>query len=107
MFVLGLQGMPRRYYDYLPQFEAANSFAGIGAYLMLGAIVLMFYNLLASLKSGDVAPGDPWGGTTLEWSLSSPPPSHNFESEPSIMAYPYDFSDIVKASSERAKGEPL
>jgi cytochrome c oxidase subunit 1 len=103
MFVLGLQGMPRRYYDYLPQFEAGNFIAGFGAYLMFSAIVLMFYNLLVSLKKGDRAPADPWGGTTLEWSLPSPPPTHNFETEPSIKPYPYDFTDVVKSSrkSER------
>jgi cytochrome c oxidase subunit 1 len=107
MFVVGLQGMPRRYFDYLPRFEPANSFAGFGAYLMFAAIVLMFYNLFASLKSGASAPGDPWGGTTLEWSLPSPPPAHNFEGQPLIKAYPYDFSDIVKASSEKEQGERL
>jgi cytochrome c oxidase subunit 1 len=105
MFVVGLQGMPRRYYDYLPQFEPANFFAGFGAYLMLAAIVLMFYNLFASLKSGDGAPGDPWGGTTLEWSLPSPPPLHNFEARPLIKAYPYDFTDVVEASRDTERGE--
>jgi cytochrome c oxidase subunit 1 len=99
MLVVGMQGMPRRYYDYLPQFEPANYFAQFGAYLMLAAIILMFYNLFASLRSGDSAPGDPWGGTTLEWSLPSPPPTHNFQTEPTIPAYPYDFSDVVKAAS--------
>jgi cytochrome c oxidase subunit 1 len=98
MFVLGLQGMPRRYFDYLPQFEAGNFIAGFGAYMMFAAIVLMFYNLFSSLRKGDRAPADPWGGTTLEWSLPSPPPLHNFESEPSIKSYPYDFTDIVKSS---------
>jgi cytochrome c oxidase subunit 1 len=104
MLVVGLQGMPRRYYDYLPQFEPANSFAGYGSYLILAAIILMFYNLLASLRNGERAPGDPWGGTTLEWSLPSPPPLHNFEAQPAIAAYPYDFSDIVKAASEAERG---
>jgi len=96
MFVLGLQGMPRRYYDYLPQFEAGNFIAGFGAYLMVAAIALMFYNLFASLRKGERAPADPWGGTTLEWSLPSPPPSHNFATPPSIRDYPYDFTDVVK-----------
>jgi cytochrome c oxidase subunit 1 len=101
MFVLGMQGMPRRYYDYLPQFEAGNFIASFGAYLMFGAIALMFYNLLVSLKKGDRAPADPWGGTTLEWSLPSPPPLHNFEAPPSVKSYPYDFTDIVKSRGNR------
>jgi len=96
MLVLGLQGMPRRYYDYLPQFEAGNYYAGFGAYMMVAALLLMFYNLLISLRKGERAPGNPWGGTTLEWSLPSPPPMHNFEEPPVIPAYPYDFTEIVK-----------
>ena len=96
MFVLGMQGMPRRYYDYLPQFEAGNFISGLGAYLMGVAIALMFYNLLVSLRKGERAPGDPWGGTTLEWSLPSPPPQHNFETQPVVKPYPYDFTDVVK-----------
>jgi cytochrome c oxidase subunit 1 len=96
--------MPRRYYDYLPQFEPANSLAGYGSYLILVAIILMFYNLFSSLRNGDGAPDDPWGGTTLEWSLPSPPPLHNFEAQPTIRAYPYDFSDVVKAASGTEQG---
>ena len=96
MFVVGMQGMPRRYFDYLPQFEAGNFVASFGAYMIMAAILLMFYNLLISLKNGERAPSDPWGGTTLEWSLSSPPPMHNFETEPVVKEYPYDFTDIVK-----------
>jgi cytochrome c oxidase subunit 1 len=100
MFVLGLQGMPRRYYDYLPQFEPLNFAASFGAYMMVAALVLMFYNLLSSLRKGERAPSDPWGGTTLEWSLPSPPPTHNFESEPSVKSYPYDFTDVVERSRQ-------
>jgi cytochrome c oxidase subunit 1 len=96
MFVLGLQGMPRRYHDYLPQFETGNFLAGFGAYIMLAGFVLMFYNLFTSLRKGDRAPSDPWGGTTLEWSLPSPPPLHNFRTQPAIRSYPYDFTDVLK-----------
>lgn len=94
MFVLGLKGMPRRYFDYLPQFEAGNLVAGIGAIIMVTGILMMFFNLLISLKNGPTAEDDPWGGTTLEWSIPSPPPVHNFETEPEVKAYPYDFSEV-------------
>ena len=100
MFVLGLEGMPRRYYDYLPRFEPLNFAASFGAYMMVAALVLMFYNLLSSLRKGERAPSDPWGGTTLEWSLPSPPPTHNFEREPSVKSYPYDFTDVVERSRQ-------
>jgi cytochrome c oxidase subunit I len=96
MLILGLKGMPRRYYNYLPQFEAGNFFAGIGGFIMVIGILFMFYNLLKGLFSGEKAMGDPWGGTTLEWSIPSPPPVHNFISQPQVKTYPYDFSDILQ-----------
>jgi cytochrome c oxidase subunit 1 len=96
MFILGLQGMPRRYYDYLPQFEKGNFLAGFGGYILVIGVVLLFYNLFRSFKRGKVSSSDPWGGTTLEWSIPSPPPLHNFSEPPIIPSYPYDFSEIVK-----------
>jgi cytochrome c oxidase subunit 1 len=96
MFVLGLKGMPRRYFDYLPQFEGGNMMAGIGAGIMVLGITMMFVNLLLSFKSGAEAPADPWGGTTLEWYIPSPPPVHNFVDTPVVKDYPYDFSDVWK-----------
>jgi cytochrome c oxidase subunit 1 len=56
----------------------------------------MFFNLLRSFKRGRAAAADPWGWTTLEWSVPSPPPLHNFVKPPEIKAYPYDFTDVVK-----------
>jgi len=95
MFILGLYGMPRRYYDYLAQFEKGNFFAGIGAYLMVAGILMMLYNLFISLRHGEPAEADPWGGTTLEWSTSSPPPLHNFSEPPETVGYPYDFTRVL------------
>jgi cytochrome c oxidase subunit 1 len=99
MFVLGLQGMPRRYYDYLPQYAAGNFFAGFGALFMIAGIILMMGNLFASLRSERAAASNPWGGVTLEWTIPSPPPLHNFEKEPEVPGYPYDFSKITAAGS--------
>lgn len=104
MFVLGMMGMPRRYYDYLPQFEPGNFWAGLGAYLMVAGIFLMFYNLLRSLRTGDQAAANPWGGTTLEWSTSSPPPRQNFVNPPRISADLYDFSQIIRAAQAEKPG---
>ena len=105
MFILGLQGMPRRYFDYLPQFETGNFFAGFGAYIMVAGMLLMAVNLLMSFKTREKAPADPWGGTTLEWQVPSPPPLHNFVSPPAIPEYPYDFSGVIqRESSMNEKG---
>ncbi len=105
MFILGLQGMPRRYYDYLPQYANGNFFAGFGALFMILGIGLMVANLLVSLSRPRNAGPDPWGGVTLEWTIPSPPPVHNFVRPPEIMAYPYDFSGVTDRSAQRPKGE--
>ncbi len=102
MFILGLQGMPRRYYTYLPEFQPLNFLAGIGAYIMVAGLVLIIVNLLLSFRRAADAPDDPWGGTTLEWFTSSPPPVENFIQEPRVSVYPYDF----KEKAERMKKSP-
>lgn len=101
MFVVGMQGMPRRYYDYLPQFAQGNALAAIGGTIMFFGLLLMLYNLMLSLKHKVVAPANPWGGATLEWTVPSPPPVHNFVEKPVIKDYPYDFSDIVKEAAAK------
>jgi len=100
MFILGLQGMPRRYYDYLPQYETGNFLAGFGGYLLCIGIIIMFGNLLLSFKQKVPASNDPWGATTLEWSVPSPPPVHNFITEPELKDFPYDFTEVVERQAK-------
>ena len=95
MFILGMQGMPRRYYDYLPKYETGNFLAGFGAYLMCIGILIMFINLLLSFRKRIPASSNPWGGTTLEWTVPSPPPVYNFVEKPRLPEFPYDFSEIA------------
>lgn len=96
MLILGMQGMPRRYYDYLPQYETGNFLAGFGGYLLIIGMVTMFVNLLLSFKQRVPAPADPWGATTLEWTVPSPPPVHNFIKKPHVEDYPYDFTKVTE-----------
>jgi cytochrome c oxidase subunit 1 len=103
MFVLGMMGMPRRYYDYLPQFSQGNGLAALGGLLLFSGIMLMLINLILSFKKREVAAPDPWGGVTLEWSIPSPPPVHNFIDKPTIKDYPYDFSDVLKKAAGESK----
>jgi cytochrome c oxidase subunit I+III len=80
MHILGLKGMPRRVYTYLPQtgWGGLNLLATCGA-VVIGVSVLTFLvNVVSSVRSGPPAGANPWGGPTLEWSTSSPPPSYNF-----------------------------
>jgi cytochrome c oxidase subunit 1 len=104
MFVLGLQGMPRRYYNYLPQYAAGNFFAGFGALLMILGIGLMAVNLFLSFRRAEAVDPDPWGGVTLEWTVPSPPPVHNFVTDPDVLDYPYDFSGVVAGALDKSRG---
>jgi cytochrome c oxidase subunit 1 len=89
MFIMGYLGMPRRYYDYLPEFEPWHKLATIGSWIMVSGIILMFINLFRGLKYGAPASENPWGGTTLEWKVPSPPPLENFDEIPVVTEGPY------------------
>lgn len=97
MLTVGIKGMPRRYYDYLPQFEFLNKIATIGSWIMITGLILMVYNLIRSARKGEIAPRNPWNGVTLEWQIPSPPPAHNFDREFILSEKgPYDFSLLDK-----------
>ena len=83
---LGQQGMPRRYADYPEQFAYWNQISSIGYAVMLVGVLIFFVNIGWSLFAGRKAEGNYWGegATTLEWTLSSPPPFHQFETLPQI-----------------------
>ncbi|MBW8783742.1 MAG: cytochrome c oxidase subunit I [Novosphingobium sp.] len=87
MHFLGLQGMPRRYPDYTPAFELWNRVASVyGFPLMAAGLVVFFINIAYAFAAGRKAAPNYWGegATTLEWTLSSPPPFHQFETLPVI-----------------------
>jgi len=86
MHFLGLDGMPRRIPDYTPAFAYWNKIATIGYMITIAGVAIFFVNILWSLFAGKKAPGNPWGegATTLEWTLSSPPPFHQYSTLPQI-----------------------
>lgn len=92
-FVMGSRGMPRRYYDYLPEFTIFHQLSTIGAYVLLAGFVIMAIYLAHSLRYGAKAPANPWGGVSLEWRCPSPPPHDNFKVQPQV-SDPYDFSVV-------------
>lgn len=91
LFVIGLQGMPRRYYDYLPQYETGHVISTIGAFILLTGLIILIGNLVKSARNGEKAPDNPWKGRTLEWQIPSPPSLENFEEIPVIKNDPYDY----------------
>ena len=86
MYFLGVMGMPRRVYTYpnLPGWGLLNSLATLGAAIMAVGVILFIVNVIASVKRHTPVPDDPWGGFTLEWATSSPPPPNNFDWLPPI-----------------------
>ena len=86
MHFLGQQGMPRRYPDYPEAMAGWNEVASWGYVVMLAGMVIFFLNVIWSLVAGRRAAANPWGegATTLEWTLSSPPPFHQFETLPDL-----------------------
>jgi cytochrome c oxidase subunit 1 len=93
MMVVGLYGMPRRYYDYLPEFTALNTTATVGSWILGAGLFVMFANLLWGARRGAPAGNNPWDARTLEWTLSSPPPTENFASPPVVVHGPYIYHD--------------
>ncbi len=86
MHFLGNQGMPRRYPDFAEGYAYWNYFASVGYMITILGVGIFFLNLIWSLMAGKKAADNPWGegATTLEWTLSSPPPYHQFETLPRI-----------------------
>lgn len=83
-FVAGSQGMPRRYADYIPEYAIYHKISTVGSYVLALGLFLVLYNWIHSLMAGKRAPQNPWGGNTLEWHTSSPPPHENFTEDPPV-----------------------
>lgn len=90
-FILGNLGMPRRYHDYLPEFEWLNRISTYGSWLIGAGFLIVLATIIRGLRSGPKASENPWGGTTLEWKTSSPPPHENFLTTPQVTTGPYDY----------------
>ncbi len=86
MHILGLLGMPRRIYTYPGNlgWNEMNLLQTVGAFTLGTAIMVFFWNLIISLRSGEPAGDDPWDAFTLEWDTTSPPAHYNFETIPTV-----------------------
>ena len=108
MHQLGVDGMPRRVGDYT---EAAgwtdlNVLATVGTAVIAAGILVFVWNFVTSMRYGPPAGDDPWGGHTLEWATSSPPPHHNFRRLPPITS-DRPVLDERLALPARQGGEPI
>lgn len=90
-FVMGSQGMPRRYFNYIDQFQAFHQISTIGSFVLgIGFLIAIAY-FIHSIFYGKKVGANPWGSRALEWQVASPVPHHNFEHTPLIIHAPYDY----------------
>ena len=91
-FIMGAQGMPRRYYDYLPEFQGYHLLSTYGSWVLGAGMFLILGYLVASLINGKKAGLNPWGALTLDWThTTTPPHPHNFLETPIVTRGAYDF----------------
>ncbi|MDX1671695.1 MAG: cytochrome c oxidase subunit I [Balneolaceae bacterium] len=90
-FVMGSQGMPRRYFNYIDQFQIYHQISTVGSFVLGIGFMMVFYYLIKSLYTGEKVGANPWGSRATEWQISSPPPHHNFEYTPVMVNGPYDY----------------
>jgi hypothetical protein len=98
-FVMGARGMPRRYWDYDPQFQIFHQLSTIGAFVLGISIFISVIALVMSLKNGKLAPRNPWGGSSLEWQAPTPPPLYNFE-KPPVLHELYNYDDLYEVAPD-------
>ena len=91
MHILGTEGMPRRVADYLPKFADLNMFISLASFGLGASVIVFLYNMITSWRFGEIAPANPWHAMTLEWQVSSPPPTFNFDEIPQVVGSPYEY----------------
>jgi cytochrome c oxidase subunit I len=86
MHITGTNGMPRRIYTYEANlgWDLYNLISTIGSYAMALGVLVFIWNAIVSIRNGEIAPDDPWDGSSLEWAVASPPPAHNFDKTPVV-----------------------
>ncbi|MFQ5611720.1 MAG: cbb3-type cytochrome c oxidase subunit I [Anaerolineae bacterium] len=91
MFMMGYNGMNRRIADYSSELAANNMFTSLVAFILAASFLVFVYNIVVSWIRGPKAATNPWQLRTLEWSVPSPAPEHNFPEVPQVTGHPYDY----------------
>ncbi len=107
---LGLWGMPRRVFTYLPGqgLNAGNAISSVGAAFMAVAVLVLLYNIIMTSVKNVKVGNDPWGdGRTLEWSISSPPPFYNFKQLPLVRGLDALWLEKMEGKKGMTPAEPI
>jgi cytochrome c oxidase subunit I len=91
LFYAGLLGEPRWSANVAPPYATANLIASLFAILIAASVFVTVYNVIITLRSGELADANEWGGKTLEWTVPTPVPLENFEHLPVVTSTPYDY----------------
>ncbi|MCP8616642.1 cytochrome c oxidase subunit I [Salirhabdus salicampi] len=107
---LGLMGMPRRYWKFLPDqgLEIGNIISTFGAIFMAIGSILFFYNIIRTHTKGEkITNGDPWDGRTLEWAIPSPTPEYNFKQTPLVRGQDPLWVEKMQGNGKIIPSEPV
>ena len=96
-FFLGHQGMPRRYYAYLAEYQYLHQVSTVGSWILAAGFLFAAWSLFTALWNGKPASDNYYDGLSLEWQTQSPPIEHNFHDTPHVTGSPYDFAEIDKS----------
>ena len=107
---LGLMGMPRRVFTYLPNqgWDTGNMISTIGAFVMAIAVVILVINVIITIVKNEKVGNDPWeDGRTLEWAIPSPPPFYNFKQTPLVRGLDPYWIEKMDGKKSLTPAEPL
>ena len=99
-FILGYLGMPRRYWQYPPEYQVLNVLSTAGATVLAVGYLLPMVYFLWSMRYGKPAPDNPWRAAGLEWTVQSPPTTFNFPEQPIVTWEAYNYDEIDKGFKE-------
>ncbi|MEN9324852.1 MAG: hypothetical protein RL414_606 [Actinomycetota bacterium] len=91
MFIAGAEGQPRRVVDFAAMYKHSNMISTAGAYMVGLGFIILLWAVIHSWRKGDIAPKNPWGAKTLEWTVPYPVPLENFDELPVITSDPYGY----------------